>query len=173
MGLAVIPEDRHVEGCIDDLTIAENLVLGDLPEYTRGGLLRRGAITARASKLMAEWEVRAAGPNAAMRTLSGGNQQRVVLARELSREPLVAVLAAQPTRGLDVGAVVGVLTRLRAAAAQGAGVLVISSELAELLATCDRIAVIHRGRIVGEVLPSEPGARERIGALMSGGKVPS
>lgn len=171
LGLAVIPEDRHVEACIADLTIAENLVLGDLPEYSRGGLLRRGAIAARASALMAEWEVRAPGPHVAMRTLSGGNQQRVVLARELSRDPLVAVLAAQPTRGLDVGAVVGVLTRLRAAAAAGAGVLIISSELAELLATCHRIAVIHRGRIVGQVLPGEPGARERIGALMSGGRV--
>ncbi len=171
LGLAVIPEDRHAEACIDDLSIAENLVLGDLPEYSFAGLLRRRPIAARASELMSEWEVRAPGPSAAMRTLSGGNQQRVVLARELSRDPLVAVLAAQPTRGLDVGAVVGVLTRLRAAAAAGAGVLIISSELAELLATCDRIAVIHRGRIVGEVLPGEPGARERIGALMSGGKV--
>jgi ABC-type uncharacterized transport system ATPase subunit len=144
-----------------------------LAEYTRVGFLRRAAIASRAGALMKEWEVRAPGPDAPMRTLSGGNQQRVVLARELSRSPLVAVLAAQPTRGLDVGAVVGVLTRLRAAAAAGAGVLIISSELAELLATCHRIAVIHRGRIVGEVLPSDPSARERIGALMSGGKVPS
>ena len=171
LGLAVIPEDRHAEACIDELSIAENLVLGDLPKYSRAGLLRRGPIAARASELMSEWEVRAPGPAVAMKTLSGGNQQRVVLARELSRDPLVAVLAAQPTRGLDVGAVVGVLTRLRAAAAAGAGVLVISSELAELLATCHRVAVIHRGRVVGEVLPSEPGARERIGALMSGGRV--
>jgi general nucleoside transport system ATP-binding protein len=171
LGLAVIPEDRHLEACIDGLSIAENLVLGDLPDFSRFGLLRRGAIAARAKELMAEWDVRAPGPLVAMKTLSGGNQQRVVLARELSRDPLIAVLAAQPTRGLDVGAVVGVLTRLRAAAATGAGVLIISSELPELLATCHRIAVIHRGRIVGEVLPSEPGALERIGTLMSGGKV--
>ena len=148
-------------------------MLGDLPEFSRFGLLRRGAIAARAKQLMSDWEVRAPGPQVAMKTLSGGNQQRVVLARELSREPLLAVLAAQPTRGLDVGAVVGVLTRLRAAAAKGAGVLIISSELPELLATCHRIAVIHRGRIVGEVLPSESGALERIGTLMSVGEVKS
>ena len=173
LGLAVIPEDRHVEACIDGLSIADNLVLGDLPEFSRFGLLRRAAITARAKQLMAEWEVRAPGPHVLMKALSGGNQQRVVLARELSRKPLLAVLAAQPTRGLDVGAVVGVLTRLRAAAANGAGVLMISSELPELLATCHRIAVIHRGRIVGEVLPNEPGALERIGTLMSVGEVKS
>jgi simple sugar transport system ATP-binding protein len=171
LGLAVIPEDRHTEACIDALSVAENIVLADLPEFTRYGLLRRGAIAARATQLMGEWDVRATGPAAAMKTLSGGNQQRVVLARELSRDPLVAVLAAQPTRGLDVSAVVGVLTRLRAAAAAGAGVLIISSELPELLATCHRVAVIHRGRIVGEVLPSEPGARARIGTLMSVGAV--
>jgi ABC-type uncharacterized transport system ATPase subunit len=168
LGLAVIPEDRHVEACIDGLSIAENLVLGELPQFSRFGLLRRGAIAERAKRLMSEWDVRAPGPSVAMKALSGGNQQRVVLARELSRDPLLAVLAAQPTRGLDVGAVVGVLTRLRAAAAAGAGVLLISSELPELLATCHRIAVIHRGKIVGEVLPSEPNALERIGALMSG-----
>jgi len=173
LGLAVIPEDRHLEACIDQLSIAENLVLGDLPHYTRFGLLRRGAIAARAKELMSTWDVRAPGPLVAMKTLSGGNQQRVVLARELSRTPLVAVLAAQPTRGLDVGAVVSVLTRLRAAAAAGAGVLIISSELPELLATCHRIAVIHRGRIVGQVLPREPGALERIGTLMSVGAVAS
>lgn len=173
LGLAVIPEDRHAEACIDGLSIADNLVLGDLPEFSRFGLLRRGAIAARAKQLMSEWEVRAPGPHVAMKALSGGNQQRVVLARELSREPLVAVLAAQPTRGLDVGAVVSVLTRLRAAAANGAGVLMISSELPELMATCHRIAVIHRGRIVGEVLPNEPGALERIGTLMSMGEVKS
>jgi len=173
LGLAVIPEDRHTEACIEGLSIAENLVLGELPQYSRFGLLRRGAIAARAKQLMSDWDVRAPGPGVAMKTLSGGNQQRVVLARELSRDPLVAVLAAQPTRGLDVGAVVGVLTRLRAAATRGAGVLIISSELPELLATCHRIAVIHRGRIVGEVLPSEPGALERIGTLMSVGAVQS
>jgi simple sugar transport system ATP-binding protein len=173
LGLAVIPEDRHVEACISALSIAENLVLGELARFTRAGFLRRSAVGAHASKLMADWDVRATGPDVAMKTLSGGNQQRVVLARELSREPLVAVLASQPTRGLDVGAVVGVLTRLRAAAAKGAGVLIISSELPELLATCHRIAVIHRGRIVGEVRPSDPGALERIGALMSGGKAAS
>jgi simple sugar transport system ATP-binding protein len=107
-----------------------------------------------------------------MGSLSGGNQQKVVLARELSLDPLLFLLAAQPTRGLDVGAVEAVYAQIRAARARGAGVLLVSSELDELIAVADRILVIYKGRIVGE-LPAVRECREAIGALMSGQQGPA
>jgi len=167
-GLAVIPEDRHAEAVVQGMTIAENLALGDLSAFRRLGIVRRRALTAHAEELMQRFDVRAAGSGADIDTLSGGNQQRVVLARELTRDPLVAIVAAQPTRGLDVGAVQAVLQRLREAAEADAGVLVISSELPELFTLCDRVLVLYRGSVVGEVRPSAPDALERIGALMTG-----
>jgi simple sugar transport system ATP-binding protein len=129
--------------------------------------LRRKALSSAAAALMARFDVRARGPEAAIGELSGGNQQKAVLARELSVEPLVFLLAAQPTRGLDVGAVSAVYGHIRAARARGAGVLLISSELDELIAVADRILVFYRGRIVGE-MAAAPGNREAIGSLMSG-----
>lgn len=167
-GLAVIPEDRHAEACVDGMTIAENLALGDLAAFRRFGLVKHRALDLHAADLMRRFDVRAAGPSADVGTLSGGNQQRVVLARELTRDPLVAIVAAQPTRGLDVGAVQGVLHRLREAAAAGVGVLVISSELPELFAVCERVVVFYRGSVVGTVEAGAPDALERVGALMTG-----
>ncbi|MBI3628672.1 MAG: ABC transporter ATP-binding protein [Candidatus Rokubacteria bacterium] len=166
-GAGIIPEDRHAIGCIEEMTVAENLFLGALGRFTRFGLLRRRAMGEAAAALMHEFDVRGSGPGAPMKSLSGGNQQRAVLARELSLDPLVFLLAAQPTRGLDVGAVDAVYGRIFAARENGAGVLLISSELDELLAASDRIIVLYRGRIVGE-LPAEAGNREAIGSLMSG-----
>jgi simple sugar transport system ATP-binding protein len=166
-GVGVIPEDRHGVACIDGMSVAENLFLGRLHRFTRCGLLRRKALTAAAADLMARFDVRASGPEAPISELSGGNQQKAVLARELSAEPLVFLLAAQPTRGLDVGAVSTVYGHIRAARDRGAGVLLISSELDELIAVADRILVIYRGRIVGE-MAAAPGNREAIGSLMSG-----
>ena len=110
-------------------------------------------------------------PGAVLRALSGGNQQKVVIGRELSRPELSCVLAAQPTRGVDVGAIVRIHDRLRAAAAAGAGVLVISADLDELLALCHRIVVMLRGRIVGEregAALRDDAARAALGALMTG-----
>jgi simple sugar transport system ATP-binding protein len=124
-------------------------------------------MTAAAEEQMRAYDVRAAGPGAPMSSLSGGNQQKVVLARELALNPLVFLLAAQPTRGLDIGAVESVYTEIRGACARGAGVLLISSELDELLAVADRILVIYRGRIVGE-LPAHPEHKDAVGTLMSG-----
>jgi simple sugar transport system ATP-binding protein len=168
-GLAVIPEDRHAEACVDDMSIAENLALGDLRAFSRFGLVRHRALRAHASELMQRFDVRSGGDaSAPVGTLSGGNQQKVVLARELTRDPLVAIVAAQPTRGLDVGAVEAVLHRLREAADAGVGVLVISSELPELFTLCDRVVVLYRGSVVGEVEPGAPDALERVGALMMG-----
>ncbi|MGY0385951.1 ABC transporter ATP-binding protein [Nocardioides sp. WG-D5] len=167
-GVGVIPEDRHLEGCIPAMSVAENLFLGRLGDFTTRGLLRRGAQNRAAGDVIAAHGIRAAGPDAAMSTLSGGNQQKVVLARELGLDPLRFLVAAQPTRGLDVGAVDAVLSQIREAAVNGAAVLVVSSELPELLALCDRILVAFRGRLVGPVHPASPTARTEIGNLMIG-----
>jgi simple sugar transport system ATP-binding protein len=167
LGVGIVPEDRHAVGCHLGLSVAENLLLGDLSPYTRFGLLRRDRMAAAAKALMEAYDVRAAGPDAPMSSLSGGNQQKVVLARELTLDPLVFLLAAQPTRGLDVGAVEAVYTELRMACDRGAGVLLVSSELDELLAVADRVLVIYRGRIVGE-LPARAEHKDAVGSLMSG-----
>jgi len=167
-GAAIIPEDRHAVGCILDLEVAENLRLGCLEDYTSTlGLLNRGRLYGDAAKLIADYDIRCESPSIAMRSLSGGNQQKVVLARELSRNGVRFVLAAHPTRGLDVGAVEAVYGHLRSAAAQGAGVLLITTELDELFAVADRIVVLYRGRIAGELKP-ESYNLAAVGALMSG-----
>ncbi len=166
-GVGIVPEDRHAVGAVVEMSVAENLCLQNLAQYTRFGLVRRGAMTAAAKDLIARYDVRGAGPETRFASLSGGNQQKVVLARELTLDPLVLLVAAQPTRGLDVGAVETVYGHIRSACGRGAGVLLISSELDELIAVSDRIAVIYRGRIVGE-MPATQKNREAIGALMSG-----
>src|SRR5262249_19999006 len=166
-GVGIVPEDRHAVGCIDQMSVAENLFLGRLGRFTRFGLLRRRALTAAARELMHRFDVRGGTPDALIRQLSGGNQQKAVLARELSIEPLVFLLAAQPTRGLHVGAVAAVYEHIRGARERGAGILLISSELDELLAVADRVLVIYRGRIIGD-MTADRSNREAIGALMSG-----
>lgn len=167
-GLAVIPEDRHAEGMIAELSIAENIALPRLPGYRRWGLLNRSRMRTDAAAAIAEYSIRAPGPDTPIGALSGGNQQKVVLARELSTAGLRVVVAAQPTRGLDAGAVAFVLDRLRSAADDGAAVLVTSSEIDELMAVADRIVVAYRGRLLGAVDPQSRTATEEIGQLMTG-----
>jgi simple sugar transport system ATP-binding protein len=164
--VAVIPEDRHRCGSVLGMSIAENLALGDLDSHLHAGLLSRRSMRARAEELIARYGIQCASPDAPFRSLSGGNQQRAVLARELSRSPAVLV-AAHATRGLDVGAIEYVTACIRDAARSGVGVLLISSELEELIAVADRIAVIHRGRILGEMSRADLDV-ERIGMLMGG-----
>ncbi|MFB4423819.1 ABC transporter ATP-binding protein [Streptomyces sp. QL37] len=172
-GLGVVPEDRLHEGCVPPLRVADNLFLGRLERFRRYGvLLDRRAMDRAAESVLTEHGIRAGGPGALMSSLSGGNQQKVVLARELALDPLICLAAAQPTRGLDIGAVGAVHSRIRGAAASGTGVLVVSSELSELLVLCDRITVAYRGKLLGPVDPAEPDARERIGALMLGAHAP-
>jgi simple sugar transport system ATP-binding protein len=166
-GVGIVPEDRHAIGCILGMSIAENLFLNDLGAFSTFGFVRRGAMMAAAADLMRRQDIRGPGPAAPMSSLSGGNQQKAVLARELSLDPLVFLLAAQPTRGLDIGAIGAVYVRIRAARDAGAGVLLISSELDELIAVADRILVIFRGHIIG-AQPADPGARATIGRLMAG-----
>ena len=166
-GVGFVPEVRHAVACVSGMSVAENLHLGQAKRFTRWGLLDRDAMNDASAALMREFDVRAAGPDAPMSSLSGGNQQKAVLARELSLAPLKFLLAAQPTRGLDVGAVQAVYGRIQQARDRGLGVLLISSELSELLAVSDRVAVMYRGRLVGE-LPATAANREAIGAMMSG-----
>ncbi|MGH9091092.1 MAG: ABC transporter ATP-binding protein, partial [Acidimicrobiales bacterium] len=166
-GVGVIPEDRHTSGCVLTMSVEENLAATDLDAYLGPlRLLDRRAIRRHALDLMAEYGISAQSPEAPMSSLSGGNQQRVVVARELSREPKVLV-AVQPSRGLDVGAIEFISEQLRATARRGVGILLISSELDELLALAQRIVVIHAGRIVGEMLRDQVDV-ERLGLLMGG-----
>jgi general nucleoside transport system ATP-binding protein len=166
--VARIPEDRHRYGVVEEMSVWENLALTDRrrPEAQRLGWLRRATLRARASAILAAYDVRAASPDAPIRTLSGGNMQKLILGRELEREPAF-ILADQPTRGLDVGAVADVHRRLLAARARGAGILLISEDLDELLVLADRIAVLYRGRL-SAALPAEQLNVRRLGLMMGG-----
>ena len=175
-GLAHVPEDRQHGGLVLDASIADNLALGRA-DITGRFVIDRAAVARFADARIAELDIRPATRGALVRSLSGGNQQKVVIGRELSRPHLAAVLACQPTRGVDLGAVARIHEQLRAAASAGAGVLVISADLDELLALCHRVVVLLRGRVVGEApAPGEgtttalhgPGARARLGELMTG-----
>ena len=166
-GIGVVPEDRHREGCVPALSLALNLALNRLPQFRRFGLIDRAALAAEARTRMHAFDIRAAGPEAPFSSLSGGNQQKAVLARELALPGLRLLVAAQPTRGLDVGAVEAIYAHIRAAARRGVAVLLASSELDELLAVADRLLVMYRGRIMGECTAA-PESRPRIGAWMAG-----
>jgi ABC-type uncharacterized transport system ATPase subunit len=149
------------------MSLIDNLLLNRLDAFSSRGFLRRRAMREYAQTLMQRFDVRAAGPEVRFGGLSGGNQQKAVLARELTLDKLVFLMAAQPTRGLDVGAVAAVYDHIRAARDAGVGVLLISSELDELMTVADRIVVLYRGRIMGSCKP-DPTQRERIGAWMAG-----
>jgi len=165
-GVGVIPEDRHDSGVVLEMSIAENMWLVDTGRVSRVGVLDQRKMRAATQELIDEFEISCSGPDAPMFSLSGGNQQRVVLARELSCEPKVLV-AAQPTRGLDVGAIEYMTHRLRQAAEDGVGVLLISSELEEILDLAHRIVVISDGRIIGE-MDRRDADLGRIGLMMGG-----
>jgi len=170
-GIALIPEDRHDSGCVLELSVAENLELSDLGRGRAFGRIDRAARRHHAERLIAEYAISCTGPDAPLASLSGGNQQRVVLARELSGHPRVLV-AAQPTRGLDVGAIEFMGQRLRTAADNGIAVLLISSELEEILHLADRVVVIHAGRIRGDMrrapAPEAAFDIDRLGLMMGG-----
>jgi general nucleoside transport system ATP-binding protein len=169
LGVGHIPEDRQVRGLVLDFTLAENLALHDFrkePESKWGWLYPRRLIQ-RATGLLKEFDVRGGGPRTLAASLSGGNQQKVVIAREVSRDPNLLV-AAQPTRGLDVGAIEFVHRRLVQERDEGRAILLVSFELDEILSLSDRILVIYEGRIVGEYPPDV--SEEELGFAMTGGK---
>jgi simple sugar transport system ATP-binding protein len=171
-GGALIPEDRHEEGLALDLTLLENLLLKefDQPAYSHRGILDLRQAAEHAENLLAEYDVRAPGVGVPARQLSGGNQQKLVLARELSRDPRL-VIACQPTRGLDVGAMEFVYRKLNEAKRGGCAILLISFELDEILSLADRFAVMAGGRFMATLAAGEADV-ERIGLLMAGEDAP-
>ena len=171
-GIAYVPEDRLGTGVSPSLSIASNLVLKSYRDRSasRGPLLRLRHIRENAVAMIRHYRIAAPGPAAPARLLSGGNLQKVVLAREFSGEPRVLVAAA-PTRGLDVGAIETVHAYVRDAAAEGVAVLLISEDLDEILLLADRIAVMFEGAIVGETTRADANVEE-LGLLMAGGDDP-
>jgi general nucleoside transport system ATP-binding protein len=169
VGVGHIPEDRQLRGLVLDFTLAENLALHDYREEpdSRWGWLYPRRLVQRAVRLLKEFDVRGGRPQTLAAALSGGNQQKVVVAREVSRNPRVLV-AAQPTRGLDVGAIEFVHRRLVTERDEGRAILLVSFELDEVLSLSDRILVLYEGRIVGEYAPGV--SEEELGIAMTGGR---
>ena len=163
-----IPEDRIETGLLMDLTVAENLILEkhSSSEFHRCGLMKSGKINQFSEDLIRAYGILTAGRDAATKSLSGGNLQKVMLARELAGSPTV-IVASQPTRGLDVGAMAYIHQRILQERERGAGILLISEDLDEIFALSDRIAVLFEGTIMGEAL-GEQASREQIGLWMSG-----
>jgi general nucleoside transport system ATP-binding protein len=168
-GMGHIPEDRQARGLVLEFTLTENLALEDYrtPPDSRWGWLFPRRLLARARRLLKEFDVRGGGPSARASALSGGNQQKVVIAREVGRDPRVLV-AAQPTRGLDVGAIEYVHRRLITVRDERKAVLLVSLELEEILSLSDRILVLYEGRVVGEYGPDV--SEEELGVAMTGGR---
>jgi simple sugar transport system ATP-binding protein len=168
-GVGHIPEDRHRRGLVLEFSLAENLVLHDYAKkpFAGRGFLHPARIVDYARTLLKEFDVRGGAPETRASALSGGNQQKVVIAREVSRDPRV-LIAAQPTRGLDVGAIEFVHRRLVEERDEGRAVLLVSLELEEVLSLADRILVIYEGRIAGEFPPTA--TEEELGIAMTGGR---
>ncbi len=169
-GVSHIPEDREKHGLVSSYSIADNLVLNCVDEapFAKAGVRRTKAVDAHATRLTAQYDVRTASIHSTAASLSGGNKQKVVVARELDAKPRL-LMAAQPTRGVDVGSIEFIHRQIIAARNEGAAVLLVSAELDEVLALADRVAVLHAGRIVTE-LDGANADREEIGRLMAGGE---
>ncbi len=165
-GLSHIPEDRHRRGLILDYSIADNLILGRQHHFGTRGSLDSARIARNAAEQVQRFDIRPAMPSLPARALSGGNQQKIVIAREMGREFSV-LLAAQPTRGVDVGAIEFIHAQLRAARDAGKGILLVSADLPEVLALSDRIAVMYGGKFV-TVLPAASCTAEQLGPYMTG-----
>ena len=163
-----VPEDRLATGMIGALPLAESMALPwvDAPPFSRRGILNHGAIRRFAVEQIERFDIRTSGPNARTATLSGGNLQKALLAREIAQDPKI-LLAAQPTRGIDVGATEFIHGQFLALRDKGGAVLLISEDLEELFALSDRIAVMYRGRIMAD-LPVAEASVERVGLLMAG-----
>lgn len=170
-GLSHIPEDRHKLGLVLDYSLAENLILMEYfePRFQKGGFLRNNEITTHANKLIEQFDIRSSeGVKTKVRSMSGGNQQKAIAARELSRNPDL-LLAVQPTRGLDVGAIEYMHKEIVKARDNGKAVLVVSFELSEVMRLADRILVMFEGEIVANVKPSEVTEND-LGLYMAGAK---
>ncbi|MDF2925623.1 MAG: yufO [Paenibacillaceae bacterium] len=169
-GLSLIPEDRHKHGLVLDFSLRENMVLNRYfkPPFNKNGFIHEGAMEEHARRLIADFDVRASGTGVKARSLSGGNQQKAIIARELDQNPDV-LIAAQPTRGLDVGAIEFIHKRLVELRNKGKAVILVSFELEEIMKLSDRIIVMYEGRVVGEVRPEDTDDQE-LGLLMAGSR---
>ena len=167
-GIAYIPEDRHREGLLLSSPMWENTLLGHQtdPELTRGQLIRPDAARARTREIIDRYDVRTPGPDVPVHALSGGNQQKYIIGREMVAEPDL-LIAAHPTRGIDVGAQAAVWDLIRQARAEGLAVLLVSADLDELIGLSDRLRVIYRGRLVADLDPAEVTPQE-LGSYMTG-----
>ncbi|MFD0590291.1 ABC transporter ATP-binding protein [Paenibacillus sp. GCM10027627] len=168
IGISHIPQDRHKHGLVLDFTVSENTVLQTYhrPGMNKLGVINTEAMEEMATRLVSEFDVRTPGIDTKVRSMSGGNQQKIIIAREIDKDPLV-MIAAQPTRGLDVGAIEFVHKQLIALRDQGKAVLLVSFELEEILNVADRILVLFGGQIVGETTPETTNDQE-LGLMMAG-----
>jgi len=170
MGVGHVPEDREKDGVVGQYSIADNMVLNrfDEPEFASKGIRNRSAVNELADTLVDEYDVRTPSIQTTAQSLSGGNKQKVVIARELAANPSL-LIASQPTRGVDVGSIEFIHSQIVKARDEGAGVLLVSAELDEVMGLSDRILVMYDGRIVAEI-DAENADRGRIGRLMAGGE---
>jgi len=168
LGSAHVPEDRQRDGLVLSFPVADNLILNTYyqPPFTKGVVLDEKVIHQHADQLVGEFDIRTPSSNVSAGSLSGGNQQKVIVAREFSR-PIKLLVASQPTRGLDVGSVEYIHGRILQKRDEGCAVLLVSSELDEIMGLSDRIAVMYRGKIV-DILPAEKATKEKVGLLMAG-----
>jgi simple sugar transport system ATP-binding protein len=171
LGVAHVPEDREKDGLVAGYSVADNSVLNrfDEKEFSKAGVRQTGAIRALATKLVEKFDVRTPSIDTSAGALSGGNKQKLVIARELIWGPKL-LIAAQPTRGVDVGSIEFIHNQIVAARDSGSAVLLVSAELDEVLGLADRVAVIYAGRIV-EILDEKDAERNKVGRLMAGGDV--
>ena len=171
LGLAHVPEDRHARALVMAFAAWESAVLGydKLPEYANHGWMMHANMRDATSRLMARFDVRPRDPELASSKFSGGNQQKLVLARELGQAPTI-LLVGQPTRGVDIGAIEFIYTQLRNMRDAGCAVLVVSSELDEILALSDRVIVMNQGRVTGELAIGDC-TEASLGMLMTGGSL--
>ena len=169
-GLGHIPEDRHSTAVIMDFSVAENLILMeyDKPPFTHHGLRRPSKVAEFARSMRTQFDIRCPSPRELVKNLSGGNQQKVVVARDLARQPKL-LIAAQPSRGLDIGATEFVQKRLLEQRQCQRAVLLISTDLDEVLAVSDRVLVLYKGQVIWEFIPGAA-TFEQIGLAMAGVK---
>ena len=171
MGMSHIPEDRHKHGLVLDYTVADNMVLQRYwqPEFQKGGFIRADKVREYSDRLIEQYDVRSGqGPITRARSMSGGNQQKAIIAREVDRDKDL-IVAVQPTRGLDVGAIEFIHSQLVAERDRGKAILLVSLELDEVMSLSDRILVMYEGEIVGELDPKQTNVQE-LGLYMSGAK---